>query len=278
MVVVGGLILQLLPPKARFHEESEPSPNEPQVGGVDGARLATPPGKAAIHPRAGTKSSTGVSSVSGTDRAEGTVRVKAGVVLATVNGVAIELKDLVPVPPGDVGVERILSSDRYTFLLDRAVDREITLQTARAQGIDLTESQREQLAGLRARSETSEASLFDELQHDPANTEFEARDALASLLQASLAEKAGVPPRDVTAERVEQYYQQYQADYGELPSDPTQRQAAWESIDQRIRVKLAREVQSLHEESFQNYMKQLREAAQIVKGKPSSALALTEGD
>lgn len=46
--------------------------------------------------------------------------------------------------------------------------------------------------------------------------------------------------------------------------------AAWERIDQDIRVKLARQVLALHEESFQKYFDQLRASAQVIRTKPSS--------
>ena len=208
-----------------------------------------------------------VAPVSGTGGSAAMLRIQTGQVLATVNGVPIELKDLLPLPPGKEIAEQTLSAERYAFLLDRAVDREVTLQNARAQRVDLTESQREQLAKLRARSELPVANLFDDLQHNPANADFEARAAAALLLQASLAEKAGVPSRDVTAAQVEQYYQEHRAEYAALPPDAAQRQAAWEQIEQVIRVKLARQVLTLHDESFQEYFNQLRASAQIVKTK-----------
>lgn len=198
------------------------------------------------------------------------LRIKAGKVLATVNGVPIELKDLLPLPSGKETADQTLSAERYAFLLDRAVDRELTVQQARALGVELTEAQRQRLAGLRARRETPPANVFDPLQANPANAEFEALDAAALLLQVSLAERAGVPSRDVTTAQVEQYYQQHQAKYGALPPDAAGRQAAWEKIDQDIRVNLARQVVALHDESFQKYFDQLRASAQIVKTQPSS--------
>lgn len=160
------------------------------------------------------------------DASGGLLRVKPGEVLATVNGVPLELKDLLPLSPESAATGQILSAERYAFLLERAVDREITLQQARAQCVDLTDWQREQLAKLRARSERPQANVFDDLQHNPANADFEERDGTALLLQASLAEQAGVPSRHVTAAQVEDHYRQHQAEYGPLPADATQRQAA----------------------------------------------------
>jgi hypothetical protein len=215
-------------------------------------------------------SPTAVAPVSGAGGSAAMLRIKAGQVLAAVNGVPIELKDLLPLPAGKETSDQTMPADRYAFLLERAVDREVTLQNARAQRVDLTESQREQLAKLRARSELPAANLFDDLQHNPANAEFEARDAAALLLQASLAEKAGVPSRDVTAAQVGQYYQQHRSEYAALPPDAAQRQAPWEQIEQGIRVRLARQAQTLHDEAFQKYFDQLRASAQIVKTRPTS--------
>ena len=83
------------------------------------------------------------------------------------------------------------------------------------------------------------------------------------MLHATLAEQAGVPSPHVTAAEVQAYYQQHQAEYGVLPTDPAQRQAAWEAIDQAIRQTLAPQLQAQHQEQFQKFLEQLRAAAQI---------------
>jgi hypothetical protein len=191
------------------------------------------------------------------------VRVKPDQTLATVNGAAITLKDLVPVPAEKAGAEQILSAERYTFLLDRAVEREVTFQAASRQGVELTEAQRQRLAELRVRSEKHDPGVFDTVQQNPANVEFEQRDAMGLLLQAALAQKAGVPSPHVTAEQVQAYYQQHQAEYGALPSDPAQRQTAWEKIEQAIRQNLSPELQAKHQERFQKFLDQLKAAAQV---------------
>lgn len=268
LVMIGSVLLQLRS-KPASRAGSEPSTSAARVAPANTVPLAAAPVVAAARPPA-LVSPTAVTPVSGTGGGDAMLRVKAGEVLATVNGVPIELKDLLPLPVGKEVTDQTMTAERYAFLLDRAVDREVTLQNARALRLDLTESQRVQLAMLRARSELPAANLFDDLQHNPANAEFEARDAAALLLQASLAEKAGVPSRDVTAAQVGQYYQEHRTEYAALPPDVAQHQAAWEQIEQGIRVKLARQVLTLHDESFQEYFDQLRASAQIVKTRPTS--------
>ena len=156
-----------------------------------------------------------------------------------------------------------MSLERLNFLLNRAMDRELTFQTAREQAVALTEVQKKQLEELRARSEKSEPGVFDTVQHNPANTEFELRDAQALLLQAALLEKAGIASAHVNPQQVQAYYQQHQADYGPLPAEPALRQAAWEGIDQEIRNKLAPQLEAEYQQKFQQYFQQLRAAAKI---------------
>src|SRR5262249_35621053 len=78
------------------------------------------------------------------------VRVHADQVLATVNGVAISLKDLAPLDTAQGATDQLMSPEMYEFLLNRAIDREVTIQTARAQGLELSAEQRQQLDQMRA--------------------------------------------------------------------------------------------------------------------------------
>jgi len=200
----------------------------------------------------------------------GVVRVSPGKVLATVSGVAITLQDLMPLPAVKAESEQALSAERYQFLLDRAIEREVTFQAARGQGLELGASQRQQLEQLRARNERTEPGVFDTVQQNPANTEFAVCDATGLLLQAALAEKAGVPSPHVTPTQVQAYYQQHQAEYGALPVEPAQRAAAWERIDRDIRLKLASQVQADHQARFDQFREQLKATAQITAPEPES--------
>jgi hypothetical protein len=189
--------------------------------------------------------------------------VKPGQTLATVNGVPIMLDDLVPLPAEKLGSEQVMSAEMYRSLLNRAVERELTFQAAREQGVELTAAQRGRLADLRARSEQREPGVFDTVQHNPVNVEFEQRDAIGLLLQAALAEKAGVPSPHVTAAQVRDYYQQHSTELGALPADTAQRQSAWEKIDQAIRQRLAPQLQAEHQAGVQQFVGQLKAAARI---------------
>ena len=112
--------------------------------------------------------------------------------------------------------------------------------------------------------------MFDTVQQNPANVEFESRDFAALLLQAALVAKAGVPSPHVNSDQVQEYYQQHLAEYGPLPAEPEQRQAAWEKIDQEIREKLAPQVHIEHQEKLDQYLKQLKAAARISTYSPTS--------
>lgn len=274
LVMIGTAFLRMRSASPQSPGELETSAGEAvaapapaHTSPVASAPIAVPALPPAPAPAAAKAAKAALQRVSGNGDAA-MLRIKAGEVLATVNGAPIELKDLLPLPAGKETADQAMPADRYAFLLDRAVDREIALQTAQAQGLDLTESQREQLASLRARSERPAPNLFDDLQHNPANADFEARDAAALLLQASLAEKAGVPARDVNPAQVKQYYQAHRAEFATLPEDAAGRQAAWENIDQDIRVKLAQEAQAQHEAGFGRFVDQLRASATIIKVAP----------
>jgi hypothetical protein len=156
-----------------------------------------------------------------------------------------------------------MSAEMCGPLLNRAVEREVTFQAAKREAVELTAVQRQRLAELRARSEQHEPGVFDTVQQNPTNVEFEQRDATGLLLQATLAEKAGVPSPHVTGAQVQAYYQQHQAEYGALPADAAQRQTTWEKIDQAIRQKLAPQLQAEHQERLQQFVKQLKAASQV---------------
>lgn len=196
------------------------------------------------------------------------LRIAPGAVLAAVNDARIQLKDILALPPGSETEIQVMSPERFEFLLERAVDRELTFQTARAQGIELSATQRDRLAALVSRTAASPgAYVFDTMQHSAANATFEVRDAMALLLHATLAEKAGVPARDVTAAAVEQFYQEHRAEFELVRSGAVNETDARVRIDQDIRVKLARATAAAHEEGMQRFRETLRASAHIVRAK-----------
>jgi len=196
------------------------------------------------------------------------VRVRANQVLASVNGASIMLKDLAGLPAAQAGADQAMSPEMYEALLQRAINREVIVQSARAQSVELTAEQQKHLAAMRARMERQQPDVV-QLTMSPERVEFESRDAAALLLQVNLAAKAGLPSPYVTPELVERYYQEHKADYGELPADAAERRAAWQPIDSEIRLKLAPIVQAAHDEQMRKFVDDLKANANIVMVEPA---------
>lgn len=183
-------------------------------------------------------------------------------VLATVNGAPITLGDLMPLQSTNSEVEQKIDSVAYDYFLQRAINRELVLQAAKAQGVTLNQAQDEQLAKLQALREQREPGLVGKLTVNAAEIEFELRDAQAFMLQTSLMEQAGATP-NVTPDQVEQYYQDHISAFGELPADPQARLAAWQEIDIQIRQQLAAQTRGQYNQQLQKFMDNLRAAGQI---------------
>jgi hypothetical protein len=196
------------------------------------------------------------------------VKIESDAVLATVNGAPVRLADLLPLPSRAEADRPVLSRERFESLLDRAITREVVVQAARAKGLELTTAQREQLARFKGRVSAVAANTFDTLQHQSANDAFAEREAVASLLQSSLAEQAGVTGRDITPAHVLAHYQQNSSAYGVLPADPVARDRAWASIEQEIRLKLAKSAAEANETGMAQFLDQLRRDARVVTSQP----------
>lgn len=126
------------------------------------------------------------------------------------------------------------------------------------------------MKALRASLEKSQAGVTYLDQADPSRlapdkVEFELRDATGLMLQANLVAKAGLPSPFVNAERVQHYYTEHKTEYGELPSAPADREAAYSRLDAEIRAKLSPTVEAEYKAALQVYLAQLKAAAQIVK-------------
>ena len=81
-------------------------------------------------------------------------------------------------------------------------DRELIFQTARAQGIDLDESQKQQILDFKtARGAKTGPGLVRDLNGGAAEILFESQDAEAFMLQTSLMEKSGASPNVTSAIR-----------------------------------------------------------------------------
>ncbi|MGA3283563.1 MAG: hypothetical protein ABSD57_03780 [Verrucomicrobiota bacterium] len=184
-------------------------------------------------------------------------------VLATVNGTPITLGDLMLLQSTNSEAEQKIDSVTYNYFLQRAINRELVLQAAKAQGVTLNQAQEDQLTKLRAEREQPEPGLVSKLTVNAAEIEFELRDAQAFMLQTSLMAQAGATP-NVTPDQVEQYYQAHIAEFGELPADPQARQQAWQTIDIQIRGQLAAGMRAEYQQQLDAYMAQLKARANIV--------------
>jgi hypothetical protein len=193
------------------------------------------------------------------------VRVKPESILATVKGIPITLKDMIPLPKEKSGTEQMISAEMYDFLFNRAIERELTFQAARAQGVELSQEQKDRLAEIRAQSERHDPAVFDPVQHNNASSEFEQRDFEGLALQANLAQKASVPSSFVTSEQVEAYFLQHRNDYSQIPEDPAQRSAAsWAAVDTEIRAKLTPALQAEHDRQLSKMLEGWKAQANIV--------------
>lgn len=191
------------------------------------------------------------------------VRLRGDEVLATVNGMPITLKDLMPLDPGAAGMERTLPQDRYDMLLNRAVERELAFQSAKANGVGLSEPQLLNLARRRSQNSPSEPGEFDSLGRTAVNTEFEQRDAEGLMLLHNLASAAGMPPADVTTELVQDYFIVHRNEFPAIPEDPARMQQVADAIDAAIRAQLSAAVKARYAESFHTFVQRLKAAARI---------------
>lgn len=169
-----------------------------------------------------------------------------------------------PLQPDQTG-EQVMTLERYRFLLNRAVERELTFQTSKKVGVKLTTTQEESLAEVvtRRKAVSEREDLVDDLGDSVVNAEFHQRDVEAQMLQSTLAEHSGVPSPNVGTQRVKEYYEQHRAELGNLPDDPQARQAAWGRMESQIRARLAPIVRREYQEQFASYIKALKEGANI---------------
>lgn len=186
------------------------------------------------------------------------LRFRPDAVLAAVNGYALTVQDVLP--PGSSN--RPISLGVCQYFLKRAVDRELIFQTAKAQGVKLDDSQKQQLNNFKAKRSQPEPGLVRDLNGGAAEMTFELQDAEAFMLQTSLLEKSGASP-NVTTEQVQAYYQQHASEFDDLPAGGTARQEVWGNIEVEIRHLLAPGVRSVFQDQLAGYMNQLRAGADI---------------
>lgn len=187
--------------------------------------------------------------------------VRPNQVLAKVNGKPLILGDVIPLQSTN-DAEPQIDPVAYNYFLQRAINRELILQAAKADGITLSDSQQQQLDKFRAEREQPEPGLVSKLSVNPTEVEFELRDAQAFMLQTSIMAAAGLTP-NVTPDQVGQYYQQHVGEFGQLPSDPQARQQAWQQIDIEIRNQLAGQTRTDYQKQLDVYMNGLKAKANI---------------
>lgn len=124
------------------------------------------------------------------------MRVASGRTLATVNGVRITLRHLVPLA-GEGPVTRSMTPEEYQHRLDRAVETELVLQAARDRNIGLTPEQERRVAEVRARraaeiaAARSKGLQWTSLTRE--QIEFEVEQTKAALLRQNLLARSGGP-------------------------------------------------------------------------------------
>lgn len=191
------------------------------------------------------------------------VTLDSDTILATVNGVALRLQDLMPIRPAVV-TQQIVRADAYDELLKRAIERELTLQAAQARGVELDAAQKQSLESIRADAFARADAPYTLAGYDAeAQAAFEVRDNTAQMLQNTLLGAAGPPAQYVTPEQVQAYYEAHQAEYGKLPKNESARQKAWLPIETEIRNRLVTEAFIQHEQKRRKLLDELKAAAVI---------------
>jgi hypothetical protein len=126
------------------------------------------------------------------------IRARPDQVLASVNGQPIMLKDLSPVPAAQASLTQTILAEVYPTLLNQAIERELILQTAQAQGVELTTEQQQQIDAMRAELDQTLPEVIGRTA-SPEKIEFDLRDTTARMMRENLAGRAGVPPADAEA-------------------------------------------------------------------------------
>lgn len=125
------------------------------------------------------------------------VRLKAGQVLVTVNKEPVQLRHLMPVGPKETEME--LTREQYDSRLKRAIDIEVVFQAARAEGVELTETQEKRLEGIAERHQ-ADLAHYQKLgvtwsAVSSEQMEFEKRVLAAQMLEQNLvAKKSAAAP------------------------------------------------------------------------------------
>jgi hypothetical protein len=190
--------------------------------------------------------------------------------LATVNGVVITLRDLIPLSETNAPTQYTFTTAGYHYLLERAIERELVTQQARAQGITLTPHHHDQLAHVEQAYYGRDGVAPDNVLARPNETSslenqihFAVRDAAGRLLLTELLAANGVPPPHVTEAQVLAHYQEHRQQFGALPESPAERDAAWQRIRNQIRQELTRANLRSYQTEQETYLARLRSRASV---------------
>jgi len=187
------------------------------------------------------------------------VRLNSNMTIASVNGVAITMKDLMPVNPGKY-TENNMGREMFNALLNRAINRELAYQEARRKGVSLTDEQKANLEKIRQRAlERDPASFTDVHDEFEAKAEFEVRDFAGLMLQESLLAASGGPPKYVSQQMVDQYLADHKTELEAIGSDEVARQ----NLEIDIRSKLAETVGDEYQQQLQQLIEDMKQQASI---------------
>ena len=139
-------------------------------------------------------------------------------VVALVNGVALTMNDVLPATVGPAATDPTIDLATLQALRQRAIDRQLILQTATNLNVYLTAAQQAALTGLRAAISSSAPYAGQAGPGTQATlalqTNFQVKDATAQYLLMTLlpvqTPAPGAPPVDRAAQ-VQQYLQQLRA-------------------------------------------------------------------
>lgn len=192
-----------------------------------------------------------------------TLRLHRDEVLASVNNHQIRLQDLFALDKADPRREYQLQAENVRYLLRRAIDRELVFQLAEKRGLQLNDSQNQQLSAFISARHQMEPGGIARLNSSDGETDFELRDEKAFMLQTALMASLGDSP-NVTEKQVSDYYQEHQSDFANQFDNAEPDQQQWQQIQFQIRQSLASVVRSNYNQELAAFMSQAEAAAQIV--------------
>lgn len=189
------------------------------------------------------------------------IMVQPDTVLAKVGGAAITLKDLVAASSG-----QSFRADAYDRLLDKAIEREVIFQGAKARGATLTDAQKNDLENIRMSALARGSAAYTVPGYAAeAQAAFEVQDRSAQMLQNVLLNESGPPVEQITSGQIQAYYEAHASEFGNLPKDPEARAKVWQGIESEIQSRLIPEIYRNYEKKRQALLEELKAEIAIEK-------------